>query len=224
MSLSVVYRSSLPASASPYRLLDAQGHEITWANAFLDAQRLCQLSLRSLRAYAYDLLHFARWLETTPQPLEQITESVCIVSTMAAKFPPASPISSAPICSGPRSAMAARVARWPPRSAYDNPGAWSCHCRQMKSPSSGAAFRTFRDLALVGLMLLDGLRSCEVLSAQLQDLQLAQAQMRVLGKGNQHSSPASAAGIDRGARSTGSDIPLLPAPEPEIVHIDRPIF
>jgi len=46
------------------------------------------------------------------------------------------------------------------------------------------SFRTFRDLALVGLMLFDGLRSCEVLSAQLQDLQLAQAQMRVLGKGN----------------------------------------
>jgi integrase len=46
------------------------------------------------------------------------------------------------------------------------------------------SFRTFRDLALVGLMLLDGLRSCEVLALQLEDLQLAEAQMRVLGKGN----------------------------------------
>ena len=35
------------------------------------------------------------------------------------------------------------------------------------------SFRTFRDLALVGLMLLDGLRSCEVLALQLEDLQLA---------------------------------------------------
>jgi len=33
-------------------------------------------------------------------------------------------------------------------------------------------------------MLLDGLRSCEVLSLQLEDLQLADAQMRVTGKGN----------------------------------------
>jgi site-specific recombinase XerD len=33
-------------------------------------------------------------------------------------------------------------------------------------------------------MLLDGLRSCEVLSLQLEDLQLADAQMRVIGKGN----------------------------------------
>jgi integrase len=46
------------------------------------------------------------------------------------------------------------------------------------------SFRTFRDLAIVGLMLLDGLRSCEVLSLQLEDLELADAQMRVLGKGN----------------------------------------
>jgi len=46
------------------------------------------------------------------------------------------------------------------------------------------SFRTFRDLALVGLMLLDGLRSCEVLALQLADLQLAEAQMRVRGKGN----------------------------------------
>jgi hypothetical protein len=42
-------------------LVDDEGREITWANVFLDAQRVRQLSLRSLRAYGYDLLHFARW-------------------------------------------------------------------------------------------------------------------------------------------------------------------
>jgi site-specific recombinase XerD len=46
------------------------------------------------------------------------------------------------------------------------------------------SFRTFRDLALVGLMLLDGLRSCEVLAIELEDVQLAHGQMRVRGKGN----------------------------------------
>jgi integrase/recombinase XerC len=46
-----------------------------------------------------------------------------------------------------------------------------------------ATFRTFRDLAIVGLMLLDGLRSCEILSLQLEALKLADAQLRVLGKG-----------------------------------------
>jgi site-specific recombinase XerC len=46
------------------------------------------------------------------------------------------------------------------------------------------SFRTFRDLALVGLMLLDGLRSCEVLALRLEDLRLSQAHLLVLGKGN----------------------------------------
>jgi len=46
------------------------------------------------------------------------------------------------------------------------------------------SFRTFRDLALVGFMLLDGLRSREVLALQMEDLQLADGQMRVCGKGN----------------------------------------
>ena len=46
------------------------------------------------------------------------------------------------------------------------------------------SFRTFRDLALVALMLLNGLRSQETLDLQLQDLQFTDAQLRVLGKGN----------------------------------------
>ena len=45
-----------------------------------------------------------------------------------------------------------------------------------------ASFRTFRDLAVVGLMLLDGLRSCEIQSLQLEDLKLADALLRVLGR------------------------------------------
>jgi integrase len=46
------------------------------------------------------------------------------------------------------------------------------------------SFRNFRDLALVALMLLDGLRSRETLDLRLEDLQLPDAQIRVLGKGN----------------------------------------
>jgi integrase/recombinase XerD len=47
-----------------------------------------------------------------------------------------------------------------------------------------ASFRTSRDLAIVGLMLLDGLRSCEVLALNRDDLLLSESQMRVCGKGN----------------------------------------
>ena len=47
-----------------------------------------------------------------------------------------------------------------------------------------ASFRTSRDLAIVGLMLFDGLRSCEVLALNGDDLLLPDSQIRVRGKGN----------------------------------------
>jgi integrase len=47
-----------------------------------------------------------------------------------------------------------------------------------------ASFHTSRDLAIVGLMLFDGLRSCEVIALDYEDVLLAESQMRVRGKGN----------------------------------------
>ncbi len=47
-----------------------------------------------------------------------------------------------------------------------------------------ASFRTSRDLALVGLMLFAGLRSCEVLALNRDDLLLSESQIRVCGKGD----------------------------------------
>ena len=47
-----------------------------------------------------------------------------------------------------------------------------------------SSFRTARDIAVVGLMLLSGLRSCEVLALELEDLLLSEAQLRVRGKGS----------------------------------------
>jgi len=46
-----------------------------------------------------------------------------------------------------------------------------------------ASFRSSRDLAIVGLLLLNGLRSCEVLALELEDLLLSEGQLRVHGKG-----------------------------------------
>lgn len=78
MSVRLVMKNSLPASVSPYRLLDDHGREIAWANEFLDAQKVRQLSLRSLRAYAYDLLHLARWFRTTRYSLARLTQSLLL--------------------------------------------------------------------------------------------------------------------------------------------------
>ena len=47
-----------------------------------------------------------------------------------------------------------------------------------------SSFRTSRDLAIVGLMLLQGLRSDEVLSLNRDDILLSEAQLRVHGKGS----------------------------------------
>ena len=47
-----------------------------------------------------------------------------------------------------------------------------------------SSFRNSRDLAIVGLMLLQGLRSQEVLNLQRDDLLLSESQIRVRGKGN----------------------------------------
>ena len=40
MSAHLVVKNSLPASTSPYRLLDDHGREVAWANQFLDAQQV----------------------------------------------------------------------------------------------------------------------------------------------------------------------------------------
>ena len=46
-----------------------------------------------------------------------------------------------------------------------------------------SSFRTSRDVAIVGLMLLHGLRSCEVLALNHEDIQFPDSQIRVQGKG-----------------------------------------
>src|SRR5215831_15404843 len=190
MKLSLVHRPAVPASASPYRLIDDQGREIPWANVFLDAQRIRQLSLRSLRAYAYDLLHFARWFQDPPRPLSQITQStlldyvrhqwdqqpqptpqtvnhrLLVVHGLyrfhyGQEIPPGQShfqrtySTRSPLGYGrPRPRLAGGLRLRQPRrvivplAADEVAQFWS-------------SFRTFRDLALVGLMLLDGLRSAK---------------------------------------------------------------
>jgi site-specific recombinase XerD len=214
MKLRVVYQPSPRAGVCPYRLVDEQAHEIDWANAFLDAQRVRQLSLRSLRIYAYDLPHFARWAQTAlPQPPEGITESVLLdyVRHQLDRQPPPTPPTvnhrlgvlrclyrfhqGCEIPPGHVHFSSAYTTRSP--LGYGRPGRGVAsglrlkETRRLVVPLSADqvatfwnSFRTFRDLAVVGLMLLDGLRSCEVLGLRLDDLHRTDRQMLVLGKGN----------------------------------------
>jgi len=209
MKLAFVHPS---ATACPYRLLDDAHHEIAWANDFLDAQHVRRLSPRSLRAYAYDLLHFARWFQTRSEDLAAITESTLLdyVRHQLDQQPQPTPQTvnhrltvihclyrfhhGQEIPAGNSHFQRIYTTRCP--LGYGRPHRTIAFGLRLKQPRRviqplsaeqvaqfWASFRTFRDLAMVGLMLLDGLRSCEILTLQLEDLKLADAQLHVLGKG-----------------------------------------
>jgi len=213
MKLSVVHLPSTRNSASPYRLLDEPGQEVAWANRFLDAKRLLGRSPRSLRAYAFDLLHFARWaLQDPPRQFADLTEDVFqeyVRHQLDRQPPPAAPTINR--------RLGVRRALWRFHFASDIPGSERfprtyftrsplgygrsgramsyglrlTEPRRIMMPLSAGdvagfwrSFHHYRDLALVGLMLLAGLRSCEVLALQCADLRLADAQILVRGQGN----------------------------------------
>ena len=212
MKLLVAYEPTVSGSTSPYRVRDSQGRDLHWATAFLDGQRLRQLSPRSLRIYAYDLLDFARWFEPRHLPLAEMTESTLVdyVRHQLDRDPQPAPqtvnhrLGTVRCCyrfhTG--SEIPNGHVHFPRRCLKRSPlgygrlrpalarGLRLKQDRRVIVPLTAEAvakfwqsFRTFRDLALVGLMLLDGLRSCEVLALELEDVHLADGQVRVHGKG-----------------------------------------
>lgn len=60
---------------SPYRLTDGNSNGTDEVNKYLDMLATRGLSLRTLRAYAYDLLNFCRWLVYENIHLRDITKS-----------------------------------------------------------------------------------------------------------------------------------------------------
>jgi len=213
-----VIRPQTPNSAqSPIRVIEHEtGREVGWVNRFLDREYVRRLADTSLRACAYNLLHFVRWWESlhhtgdvvkgdlTESTLQDYLKFQCnhrpafssstinvrvAVADRALRneFPDApSPMAQgfhqaylrrAPLGLGRgRQAMSRLRVRAPkrqlvPLSVDEVARFWS-------------SFRTARDLAIVGLMLLQGLRSAEVLGLNEDDVLLSEAQLRVRGKGN----------------------------------------
>jgi site-specific recombinase XerD len=212
MKVRTSFDPSAPPSRSPYRLLQGEGHEVEWANQFLDAQRLRGLSLRSLRAYAYDLLNLARWLAFASIELAGLTEGKL---TDYILYQLEQQVQPAPRTINHRLTVAVCLYRF--HYGREIPAQDRSHgCALSLSPPFGYArrrrvlrglgvkvsnrivvpltatevgkfwsgFRTFRDLSIIALMLFNGLRSCEVLSLKLEDLRFAQSQILVQGKGN----------------------------------------
>lgn len=213
MIIRFIRQDGLAASASPYRVISDPGGEIEWVNRFLDLQRVRGAGELSLRQYALMIVHFLRWwaqsgIDVTRLDISNFTEATLLdyIRSQREQSRPStaetinlrgamlrrlfqfhfhSPMPHAPALIGRawwrppgvrrRSASVNPRLRVPPRvieplSVEQVQQFWS-------------SFRTARDIAMVGLLLLNGLRSCEVLSLELGDLLLSEAQVRVRGKG-----------------------------------------
>jgi site-specific recombinase XerD len=217
MKFSVVHPPSVSAAASPYRLLDEHGREVAWANAFLDAKHLLQRSPRSLRAYAFGLLHFARWAqpavgEQPPRKLADLNEAVLrdylrhqlqqepcpVPQTINARLDLLRALYQFHYGTDiPGEARFQRYYTTRSPLGYGRSGRTVARGLRLTEPRPVIlplspqqvnlfwdSFHSFRDLALVGLMLHAGLRSCEVLALRVTDLRLAEAKILVRGKGN----------------------------------------
>jgi integrase len=202
---------------SPVRVIEqTTGREVGWINRYLDREYVRRLAERTLRIYAYNLLHFIRWWEsihhTDAVAAEDLTESTLIeyVRFQSNKQPrPSGSTINA------RIAVADRALRneFPDAPCQVAPGFHQAYLHRkpmglgrpqpaisrlrVKTAKRNivplsvdevarfwSSFRTSRDLAIVGLMLLQGLRSGEVLALNRDDLLLPEAQIRVRGKGN----------------------------------------
>jgi integrase len=194
----------------------ATGHGVGWINRYLDREYVRRLANTSLRIYAFNLLHFARWWESahhTGDIVEtDLTESTLLdyLRFQSSQQPPVSastintrvahadrairnefPDAPCQIARGfqhpfmqrkpmglgrPPVAMSRLRVREPrlnivPLSVDEVARFWR-------------SFRSARDLAIVGLMLMHGLRSAEVLALNPEDVLLSEAQIRVRGKGS----------------------------------------
>ena len=212
MTFRTIRRTDLPGSQSPFRIVDDGGLELEWANKFLDAQCVRGLAELSLRSYANTILHFVRWWSHQPgvDVLDfRLTESTLVeyVRAQLDELPKPTPENI-----NYRSYMLKRLFRFyfhedMPHAPYRIQRDWYRYQRYRRATILSAelkvkvpqrvieplsqdqvhrfwhSFDNARDMAIVALMVLSGLRSREVLGLTLEDLLFSESQLRVCGKG-----------------------------------------
>src|SRR5215470_569694 len=189
----------------------------------------------SVRSYAFDLLHFARWLSGEGVGLDAVDTDallrylaacraerragqhdnvISLASGRASGFAPAtinrrlaaisglfsfrpmrdlgapSPVPRGPAArraaSGERAGLLAHLARPKQRSKLRvrEPRRLPRGLDRAETAALLSSFRTERDRAIAGLMLLSGLRSAEVLALRVADVDIGRGWARVTGKGD----------------------------------------
>jgi site-specific recombinase XerD len=199
-----------------HQLIRDNGEPLKEANRFLSALNTRGLSPLTIRAYAFDLLVFYRWMIEVGFCLEKLTQSKLLDFTAHEQGRGAQPNSinrRLIVCrllhdfyypGGLKSDSGTSL----PAPYYRGPGRdrhLGVHLRRKKPalalrvktpdkqirPLSGEQVRNFllslrryRDMAIVHLMLLSGLRSREVLQLGCRDICLIERRIRVKGKGS----------------------------------------
>ncbi|HXZ74848.1 MAG TPA: tyrosine-type recombinase/integrase [Streptosporangiaceae bacterium] len=189
----------------------------------------------SVRSYAFDLLHFARWLAGEGTGLDAVSTDVLLrylaanragrrpgqhenvislASGRAAGFAPATvnrrlaavsglfgframrdPDAPSPVpkgaaarrgARGERTGLLGHLAKPRPRSQLRvrEPRRLPRGLDRAETAALLGSFRTDRDRAIAGLMLLSGLRSAEVLGLRVADADIGGGWVRVTGKGD----------------------------------------
>jgi site-specific recombinase XerD len=185
-----------------YHLVDARRRPIAPANRFLSAVAVRGLSRATVRAYGFDLVVLYRWLAQRRYALGALSERTLLQFVDAQRRDGMQPTTiNRRLTTAGRGAMTpAPYFRGRGRDrrlglhVMPRPHQRKLRVkapRRIVEPLSTTEVRHFlrtlrryRDLAIVHLMLLCGLRSAEVLGVQLSDLLVDDQQLRVRGKGN----------------------------------------
>lgn len=206
--------SQSSAAISPYILLD-NGSAILEVSQFLDLLCIRGVSANTLRAYAFDLLAFHRFLDSSRITLNQLTQKLAIgflacmreghlaprtinrrIQTISAFLRIANPeIADAVFAGHPPQFYKGRkntALLGPARIKQRSIGRFKVKVPIRLCPPLSEkviqkflrSLNSFRDRSILLLMLVLGLRSCEVVGLKMHDIDFQGRYLRICGKGD----------------------------------------